>query len=170
MSQFSQRLISFPFLSRIYTLFARWLRRSLRLLELPAPEAQQWIRRITIMERHIMLPIKAAGIVMIYWFFLASWIQLVNTEFDIGVQVVQSFFWVYVGVNVVAAALLLSMHHLPLALMQWVVFALILTDGMFLSALTLVTGGYHSFLYWLFLGLIMRSAVSVQRATSQILL
>jgi len=42
-------------------------------------------------------------------------------------------------------------------------------DGLFLSALTLVTGGYHSFLYWLFLGLIVRSAVSVPRATSQIL-
>jgi signal transduction histidine kinase len=54
--------------------------------------------------------------------------------------------------------------------MQWVVFALILLDGLFLSALTLVTGGYQSLLYWLFLGLIVRSAVSVPRATSQILL
>jgi signal transduction histidine kinase len=54
--------------------------------------------------------------------------------------------------------------------MQWVVFALILMDGLFLSALTLVTGGYQSLLYWLFLGLIVRSAVSVPRATSQILL
>src|SRR5262249_16771642 len=34
----------------------------------------------------------------------------------------------------------------------------------------LVTGGYQSMLYWLFLGLILRSAVSVPKATSQILL
>ena len=38
-----------------------------------------------------------------------------------------------------------------------------LVDGIFLSALTLVTGGYDSILYWLFLGLIVRSAVSVPR-------
>ena len=30
-------------------------------------------------------------------------------------------------------------------------FETCLTDGLFLSALTLVTGGYDSFLYWLFL-------------------
>jgi signal transduction histidine kinase len=168
MSGSSQRLSPFP--SRIYNSLAAWIRRSIRLLEIPAPEAQQWIRRITIMERQLMLPIKAAGIIMIYSIYFASWIQAVHTEFDIEVEVVQSFFWVYVGVNAVAAALLLYMRRLPLALMQWVVFVLILTDGMFLSALTLVTGGYHSFLYWLFLALIVRSAVSVPRATSQILL
>jgi signal transduction histidine kinase len=62
------------------------------------------------------------------------------------------------------------MRRLPLALMQWVVFAMILIDGLFLSALTLVTGGYQSFLFWIFLGLIVRVAVSVPRATSQIML
>jgi signal transduction histidine kinase len=45
-----------------------------------------------------------------------------------------------------------------------------LLDGLFLSALTLVTGGYQSFLYWLFPGLIIRTAVSVPRATSQLAL
>ena len=45
-----------------------------------------------------------------------------------------------------------------------------LVDGIFLSALVALTGGYDSILYWLFLGLIVRGAVSVPRATSQILL
>src|ERR1044071_4403928 len=146
------------------------IQRLLTLLEIPAPEAAQWIRRVTIMERHIMLPIKAAGIAMIYSFYFTSWSGAVHTVLDLEVEAVESLFWVYVGVNVVVAALLLAMRLLPLALMQWVVFAMILVDGLFLSALTLVTGGYHSFLYWLFFGLIVRSAVSVPRATSQILL
>ena len=149
---------------------ARLFQRLLTLLEIPAPEAPQWIRRVTIMERHIMLPIKAAGIAMIYSFYFTSWTGFVHTVLDIEAEAVESFFWVYVAVNIVAAVLLLAMRRLPLALMQWVVFAMILVDGLFLSALTLVTGGYHSFLYWLFLGLIVRSAVSVPRATSQILL
>jgi signal transduction histidine kinase len=62
------------------------------------------------------------------------------------------------------------MHRLPLLLVQWAVFAMSLVDGIFLSALVVVTGGYDSILYWLFLGLIVRGAVSVPRATSQILL
>jgi signal transduction histidine kinase len=147
--------------------FFDWL---LRLLEIPSPEATHWFRRIAVMERDIMLPIKAAGIAMLYSFYFSNWISAVHNELDLGVEVVASFFWVYVGVNVVAAGLLLAMRRFPLGLIQWVVFASILMDGLFLSALTLVTGGYQSFLYWLFLGLIMRTAVSVPRATSQILL
>src|SRR6266404_118513 len=149
---------------------ARLFRHAIKLLEIPAPEAAQWIRRIAVMERDIMLPIKAAGIAMIYSFYFTRWILVAHSELDVEVEAVETFFWVYVAINVVVAALLIRMQRLPLALMQWVVFVIILVDGIFLSALTLVTGGYHSFLYWLFLGLIVRSAVSVPRATSQILL
>src|SRR6266481_5736125 len=149
---------------------ARLIHRAIKLLEIPAPEAPQWVRRITVMEREIMLPIKAVGILMIYSFYFTRWISTAYVDFDVAEEAVESFFWVYVGVNVVVAGILLAMNRLPLALVQWAVFAMILIDGLFLSALTLVTGGYQSFLYWLFLGLIVRSAVSVPRATSQILL
>jgi len=148
----------------------RFFARLMQLLEIPAPEVQQWVRRIMVMERDIMLPIKAAGVAMVFFFYFFNWIRAVHNELDLGVEVVESFFWVYVGTNIIAAAFLLAMRRLPLALMQWIVFALILVDGLFLSALTLVTGGYQSFLFWLFPGLIMRTAVSVPRATSQILL
>src|SRR5258706_8624407 len=105
---------------------ARLFHRLLTLLEIPAPEAQQWIRRVTIMERHIMLPIKAAGIAMIYSFYFTNWTGAVQTVLDVEVEAVESFFWVYVGVNVVVAGLLLAMSRMHLALMQWVVFAMIL--------------------------------------------
>ena len=52
----------------------------------------------------------------------------------------------------VAACILLAMKQLPLALVEWIVFAVSLVDGIFLAALTLVTGGYDSILYWLFPG------------------
>src|SRR5262252_694153 len=149
---------------------ARLVRRLVKLLEIPAPAAPQWIRRISVMARDIMLPIKAAGIAMIYSFYFTRWILVAHSELDVEVEAVETFFWVYIAINVVVAALLIRMHHLPLALMQWVVFVIILVDGIFLSALTLVTLGYRSFLYWLFLALIVRSAVSIPRATSQILL
>ena len=67
----------------------------------------------------------------------------------------------------VVAALLLGHAPAASALVQWGVFAMILVDGIFLSALVALTGGYDSILYWLFLALIVRGAVSVPRATSQ---
>ncbi len=168
----SQSFSKFFETSRVGTACRRFYEQVLRLLEIPAPEAPQWIKRITVMERNIMLPTKVVGIVILYFFSFANanWVNAVHNDFDLEVEVVESFFWVYVGVNVVVACLLLALNRLPLALMQWVVFFMILMDGLFLSALTLVTGGYQSLLYWLFLGLIVRSAVSVPRATSQILL
>ena len=150
--------------------FKRGLARAIKLLEIPAPEAPQWIRRIGIMERDIMLPIKAAAVAMIYSFYFTRWILVAYNELDVEVEAVETFFWVYVGLNVIVAALLIRMHKLPLELVQWLVFVNILMDGIFLSALTLVTSGYQSFLYWIFLALIVRSAVSIPRATSQILL
>ena len=166
---FRQRLKGHRF-SGVLDACGRLFDRLIKLVEIPAPDAPQWLRRVIVMEREIMLPIKAAAIVMIYSFFLTRWIGEVRNELDIEVEVLESSFWIYVSVNVVVAALLLALRRLPLALTQWMVFVSILVDGIFLSALTVVTGGHQSFLYWLFLGLIIRSAVSVPRATSQILL
>src|SRR5436190_8338098 len=84
---------------------ARFFERLFHLLEIPAPEAPQWIRRITIMERHIMLPIKAAGIAMIYSFYFTRWTGYAHTALEINVEAVEYFFWVYVSVNIVFAAL-----------------------------------------------------------------
>jgi len=141
------------------------------LLKIPSPDTPQLIRRITIMERDIVLPIKAAGIAMLLQsFYFTPWIGIVSGTLDVAVESVQTFFWVYISVNVLVAALLLGMRWVPLGLIEWSVFAMSLVDGIFLGALTLVTGGYNSILYWLFLGLIVRSSVSVPRATSQLML
>src|SRR5437899_9639718 len=80
-----------------------FLGRMIKLLEIPAPEAPQWIRRISIMERDIMLPIKAAGIAMIYSFYFTKWILVAHNELDVEVEAVETFFWVYVGINIVVA-------------------------------------------------------------------
>src|SRR5262249_19511712 len=72
--------------------------RMIELLEIPAPEARQWIRRISIMERDIMLPIKAAGIAMIYSFYFTKWIIAVHNELDLEFEAVEYFFGVYVAI------------------------------------------------------------------------
>jgi len=150
---------------------ARFPGHAVELLRIPAPDAPQLIDRITTMERDIILPLKAAGIAMLlHSFYFTPWFGKVLGALEIAVETTQYFLWIYIGLNLVVAGLLLAMSRLPLSLVSWAVFAMSLVDGIFLSALTVVTGGYDSILYWLFLGLIVRGAVSVPRATSQIML
>ena len=147
--------------------------RAVELLKLPAPDAVKLLDRITTMERDIILPIKVAGIAMLLYsfYFKRAWIgEKELGTLEITVEATQYFLWVYIAANVLTAGLLLSMRRVPLLLVQWAVFAMSLVDGIFVSALVVVTGGYDSILYWLFLGLVVRGAVSVPRATSQILL
>jgi signal transduction histidine kinase len=147
--------------------------RAVELLKLPAPDAAKLVDRIATMERDLILPIKVAGIAMLLYsfYFKRSWIgEKEMGTLEITVEATRYFLWVYIAANAVVAGLLLAMRRVPLPLIQWAVFAMSLVDGIFLSALVVVTGGYDSILYWLFLGLIVRGAVSVPRATSQILL
>jgi len=143
----------------------------LPLLSFPAPESRQLLRRIAIMERDIILPLKVAGIAMLcHSFYARPWVKQVLTSLDVAVESMQFLLAFYIGANVLMAIGFLAMRRLPLPLVQWNVYTSCLMDGLLLSALTLVTGGYQSFLYWFFLPLIVRSSFSVPRATSQLLL
>jgi len=54
-----------------------WLKRVLALMEIPAPDPLRLLRRIEIMERDIMLPLKAFAIGMIFYSFASTpWIGL----------------------------------------------------------------------------------------------
>jgi signal transduction histidine kinase len=156
---------------RLVTAVVQFFRRIFELLRIPAPEVPQLVQRIDLMERNIILPLKGAAIAMLlYSFYVKSWFSSSLTALDIAVDTTLSFLWIYIAANLLVAGVLLAMHHLPLLLVQWSVFVISLVDGIFLSVLTMLTGGYDSFLYWLFLGLIVRSAVSVAHSTSQIML
>jgi signal transduction histidine kinase len=150
--------------------FVRLLDRLVALLEIPSPEAEQVFWRITKMERDIFLPLKAAGIGMLLYSFHHGWIKSTLDELSIAVEWTSYFLWYYVPANIVFAIALLAMRRLPLGLVQWMVFVSGLLDVVLLSALTVLTLDYQSYLYWLFLALIIRSAVSVPRATSQLVL
>jgi signal transduction histidine kinase len=149
----------------------RLLDRFVALLEIPTPDADQVFRRITMMERDIFLPLKAAGIAMLlYSFNHGQWIRSALDELSLAVEWTGYFLWYYIPANLIIAGALLAMRRLPLGLIQWVVFVSGLLDVILVSALIVLTLDYQSFLYWLYLALIVRSAVSVPRATSQLVL
>ncbi len=139
------------------------------LLRLPPPDTHHILQRIEMMERHIVLPIRIAGIVILLQFF-KPWIGQASTTLEVSIDATRYFVWAYAGLSLAFAPVLIWMWRLPPALVEHAVFGMSLVDGIFLGVLTLATGGYNSSLYWLFLGLMVRSAVSVPRATTQVLL
>ncbi len=159
---------------RLLKALARLGNEALELLKIQPPEPKQLLQRIEIMEQNIFLPLKAAGILMLLHSFYAkqSWLTFTKKldALEVAVETTRYLLWIYIGVSVAVACLLLAKRRLPLALVQWIVFASCLMDGILVGALTLLTYGYNSPLYWLFLALIVRSAVSVPRATSQLML
>jgi signal transduction histidine kinase len=149
----------------------QWLKRVLALMEIPAPDPSRLLRRIEIMERDIMLPLKAFTIGMILYSFVSTpWFGLASSMLDIAVETVQYLFWFYVLASVMFALLMLNPARLPLAIVQWTVVTSSLVDGLFLAGMALLTGGLDSILFWLFVGLIVRNAVSVPPGISQLIL
>ena len=147
-------------LSRLPTLF-----------EIPAPDPAQARRRIELMERNIMLPAKVFFVAAISEsFHFTPWLGQISSGLDVTVETVQLIFWFYILFSGVLAVPLFVAHRLPLALLQWTMVTTALVDALVLAAMTLITGGINSILFWLFLGLILRNAASVPPGFSQIFL
>src|SRR6266581_524507 len=102
---------------------AHFLDRVIAALKIPAPDTPELVHRIQIMERRIILPVKAAGVAMLlYSFYFTPWIGQVSSALDVEVEATQYFLGVYIGVNVVVDAFLLGMRRLHETLVQWIVF------------------------------------------------
>ncbi len=141
-------------------------------LQIPTPGAPEILRRIILVERDIVLPAKMVAIGMLLFSFYSSpWFTTVSSELEIGVEVMQDLLWGYIAINLVAAGALLMARRLPLGLLQWMVFAMTLLDGVFLLPITILVGGAGAGgIYWLFPALLVRAAFSVPRLSSQFLL
>jgi signal transduction histidine kinase len=147
-----------------------FLKRLTSLVLSPGLEPAQQAARIHLLERDIVLPTKwLLVLTLLYYFYFAHWTQQTPIR-DVAFDTIRGLFLAYTAVNVVAAGFILGVRTWPLNLIQWMVFALGLLDSLLLAALTLITGGFDSILYWLFLGLIIHHAIAIPHATPQITL
>jgi signal transduction histidine kinase len=152
-----------------------------RLLAVPTPDLDQQISRICYMERNIGLPVKGAAIVLlVYFLFFSNWFGDFGSTGDfippdipaqeVALEVIRRYFLIYVVASVGFASMLLGMRQLPPQWIPRIVFASAWFDALFLAALTVVTGGADSALYWVFLGFIVRNTVSMPVTSRQIIL
>jgi len=149
-----------------------WLKRLFKSLEIPAPDPSRLLRRIEFMERNVMLPVKAVFIGMILYSFDYSsrWLGPILSTPDVTVETLQFIFSFYILANFIFAILLLGAERLPLAVVQWTVVTSSLVDGLWIAAMAYMTGGPDSILFWLFVALIVRNAISVPPGFSQLFL
>ncbi|HTX21070.1 MAG TPA: HAMP domain-containing sensor histidine kinase [Candidatus Aquilonibacter sp.] len=148
-----------------------WLKRLPALFEIPVPDPPRLLRRIKIMERNIMLPAKAVIIgIILYSFHSTPWYGLVSSTPDVLVETIQDLFRLYVWGNVALAILILGMNRLPLAVVQWMMVTSSLVDALFVAGLASISDGLDSILFWLFVALIVRNAVSMPPGFSQLML
>jgi signal transduction histidine kinase len=151
---------------------AAWLRRLPALFEISALDPARLRRRINLMERNLVLPVKAAFIGMIWFSFFKDqpWVLQISSTLDVTVEEVQYIFWFYMLASGLLAVLVLGPERIPLAVVQWSVVTSSMVDGLFIAGMALITGGLDSLLFWLFVGLIVRNSVSVPPGFSQLFL
>jgi signal transduction histidine kinase len=141
-----------------------------RFLALPVPEPAQQASRILSIQRNIILPARVmVAVVVFYYLFYREGLMVESDSWRIVGETLQRFFFFYVIFNAVAAIALI-LKRFPPRLVQWVVFAVGLVDGVLLAGLTLETAGFESTLFWVYPGLIIVNALSIPLATPQIVL
>ena len=134
-----------------------------------APDENEQRVRMRFMERHTMLPVKAVYfLLLVYYLYFSSWPELDNVRWTLF-QTIQWFFLLCLIVNTVIAVMLFRMDEFSIGVLREVVFSICLFDAVLLAMMTELTGGFESFLFWLFLGIQVRNAISMPVATTQIM-
>lgn len=136
------------------------------------PDPAQQLFRLKAIERDIVLPIKALYLaVLVYYFYLTPWYGEAESAREMAVSLTKQFLAIYLVANIFVGIYLIKSRRLSLAWGQRVVFVMSVLDSLFLAAITLVTtGGFDSVLYWVFMGLVIRNAITFPVARIQIIL
>jgi signal transduction histidine kinase len=142
------------------------------LLRPTTPDPAQQLFRLKAIERDIVLPIKALYLaVLVYYFLLTPWYGEAESAREMAVALTKQFLAIYLAANIALGIYLIRTRRLSLTWGQRSVFAMSVLDSLFLAAITLVTtGGFNSVLYWAFMGLVVRNAITFPVARMQIIL
>ncbi len=83
-------------------------------------------------------------------------------------RTIQWFFVLCLIVNVIVGVILIRMEEFSTRVLSELVFSICLFDALLLAMMTELTGGFESFLFWVFLGLQIRNSISMPVASTQI--
>jgi signal transduction histidine kinase len=147
------------------------LKKLRRALATDRPEPGHQAERIVTMQRDVVLPSKVGVIlVVLYFLFFSDWFYETPTPRSVVQDTLKDYFLIYIVCNGLGAVLFCYWRRLPPALFQWLAFTMGLLDGLFVTGLTIVTGGFDSIVFWVFPCLIVINALSIPLALPQIAL
>jgi signal transduction histidine kinase len=134
-------------------------------------EPAEQTRRHVARQRNIFLPARLiVAAVVLYQIYNSPWLIDVVNSYGVVVETIQGVFVGYTLLMLVATVFFVVVRQFPPGIIQWLVFFFGLADGIFLGGLTILTGGFDSILYWVYLALIILNAASIPLATPQIVL
>ncbi len=137
----------------------------------PIVSASARADRIRFMERDVCLTIKVVMFTAFsYILYSPDWFEGTPTVGQIGVETIKGAFLIFLALNIVVGGIVLAMDFLPLMLVEWSVFVVSMMDSLFVALLVVITGGLESTIYWVFLFIILRNAVSIPLVRRQIIL
>ncbi len=143
----------------------------LRLLAADSPEPVRQAERIVAIQRDVVLPAKVGVLlVVLYYLYQSGWDYDMPTTWSVVQEVLQNYFLVYLACNIVGAIIFFNWRRLPPELFQWLAFTMGLLDGLFVTGLVIVTGGFDSIVFWILPGLIVLNALSIPLAMPQMVL
>ena len=149
------------------------IKRFFRLVSTSSIDAVEQYRRLKLMERDIGVPVKVAVLgLMAYFLFFSEYVEgrdfILRARVKIALEPVQQFFLGYVVVNLGAITFLLLFNRWKLRVVHWFTLVMNFIDAIVVSALVVVTGGLDSMVYWVFIVLIIRNAISIPIPVTQI--
>jgi signal transduction histidine kinase len=149
----------------------QWLRRLPEGLAQAQLEPAEQTRRDAARQRNIFLPARLiVALFVLYQLYYSPWLLNIVNTYGVMFELIQQVIEAYALTVIVAVVVFLVVRRFPPGFIQWFTFFFGLADGLFLGGLTILTGGYESILYWVYLALIVLNAASIPLAMPQIVL
>lgn len=143
-----------------------------RMLVMPSLEPSRQRERIVAVERDLVLPVKLILITYLFFdVFYTEWFwdPIITREF-IQISTLQTYFFAYASANLIGARYILAARSTPLGHLRPLIIAFAVLDILMLAVLTFITDGFSSSVFWLFLALVVRNALSVPAMVPQLIL
>lgn len=144
-----------------------------QLIHAPDPPEDQVFTRVRLMERDIVLTIKVITLSILSYIIYTTGDQpssdMVNELIDDLKQATfNGVFLGYIGFSAVSAIAFLAMPALSSGALRWLVYVVVIVDAIFTAILINLTADADSPLYFIFMFLIVRNAVSISHHRFQI--
>ena len=146
------------------------IKRFFKLITTSSIDHEQHYQRLKLMERDIGVPVKIA-VLLITAFFLLRWRELWPSHGEVEEAFhnpVKMLFIGYAIVNIGAILFFILFNKWKLRVVHWFTVLMNVDDAAVISGLVVITGGIDSAVYWIFLVLVVRNAISIPIAVTQV--